>query len=144
MVVNVQQIVYYMVMLYLRGEMYIGHGRVCVCLSLPRRIPTLLHGLGCNLGKGRGCPLAVHYWAVHGFRCYDNSAEREMSASACTCSMPGWDIIRPHCSTTYVDAACCYRPSSVVCRSVMIVRLSPAIRLNQSTCRLRCGHGWAQ
>jgi len=27
-------------------------------------------------------------------------------------------IIRPHRSTTHVDAACCYRPSSVVCRSV--------------------------
>ena len=27
-------------------------------------------------------------------------------------------IIRPHRSTTYVDAACCYRPSSVVCLSV--------------------------
>jgi len=37
-----------------RGEMYIGHGRLCVCLSLPRRIPTLLHGPECNLGNGRG------------------------------------------------------------------------------------------
>jgi len=27
-------------------------------------------------------------------------------------------IIRPHCSTTYVYAACGYRPGSVVCRSV--------------------------
>jgi len=26
-------------------------------------------------------------------------------------------IIRPHHNTTYVDAAYCYRPSSVVCRS---------------------------
>ena len=57
--------------------------------------------------NGRECPLVVHYWAdlqaVHGFCCYDNmhvcklialytanaySAEREMSASACTCFMP--------------------------------------------------------
>jgi len=49
-----------------------------VCLSARRRIPTLLHGPGCNLGNGRGCPLAVHYWAdlqsVHGFSCYDNIA----------------------------------------------------------------------
>ena len=52
---------------------------VSVCLSVgsvSRRIPTLLHGPGCNLGNGRGCPLVVHYWAdlqsVHGFRCYDN------------------------------------------------------------------------
>jgi len=27
-------------------------------------------------------------------------------------------IIRPHRSTTYVDAAYCYRPSSVVCSSI--------------------------
>jgi len=33
-----------------RGEMYIGHGRLCVCVSVPCRIPTLLlHGRGCNL-----------------------------------------------------------------------------------------------
>jgi len=47
-----------------------------VCVSVPRRIPTPLHGPGCNLE--RGCPLVVHYWAdlqsVHGFRCYDNIA----------------------------------------------------------------------
>ena len=93
-----------------RDEMYIGHGRLCVCLSVPRRIPTLLHGLGyglgCNLGNGRGCPLVVYCWAdfqsVDAFRCYDKihvctlialytatayRAEREMSASACTGSM---------------------------------------------------------
>jgi len=58
--------------------MYIGHDRMCVCLcvSVPRRIPTLLHGPGCNLRNGRGCPLVVHYWAdmqsVHWFRCYGN------------------------------------------------------------------------
>jgi len=27
-------------------------------------------------------------------------------------------IIRPHRSTMYMDAAYCYRPSSMVCRSV--------------------------
>ena len=62
-----------------RGEMHIGHGRLSVCLSVPRRIPTLLHGSRCNFGEnGRECPLVVHYWAdlqsVHGFRCYDNIA----------------------------------------------------------------------
>ena len=35
-----------------RGEMYIGHGRLGVCVSVPRRIPRiLLHGPGCKLGK---------------------------------------------------------------------------------------------
>ena len=34
-------------------EMYSGHGRlyVCLCASVPRRMPTLLHGPGCNLGE---------------------------------------------------------------------------------------------
>jgi len=37
-------------------------------------------------------------------------------------------IFRPHRSTTYVDAACCYRSSSVVCRSVglSVTVVSPA------------------
>jgi len=30
-------------------------------------------------------------------------------------------IIRPHRSTTYVGAACCYRPSSMVCQSVCLL-----------------------
>ena len=29
-------------------------------------------------------------------------------------------VIRPHHSTVYVDAACCYIPSSVVCQSVSL------------------------
>ena len=34
-----------------------------VCVSVRGRMPTLLHGPGCNLGSGRGCALVVHYWA---------------------------------------------------------------------------------
>jgi len=51
---------------------------VCVCLSryVRDRMPTLLHGPGCHLGSGRGCPLVVHYWADlqsgHVLRCYGN------------------------------------------------------------------------
>jgi len=39
---------------YSRGETYSGHGRLCmsVRVSVPRRIPKLLHGPGCNLGSG--------------------------------------------------------------------------------------------
>jgi len=29
--------------------MYVGHPRLSVCLFVSRRIPTLLHGPGCNL-----------------------------------------------------------------------------------------------
>jgi len=69
-----------------RREMYCGHSAhsrlrvcvcvcVCVCLSVCPcgRMPTLLHGPGCNLVT---CPLVVHYWAdlqsVRGLRCYCN------------------------------------------------------------------------
>jgi len=53
--------------------------RPSVCLSIPRRIPTQLHGPGCKLEEWyRECPLVVHYWTdlqlVHGFRCHDNIA----------------------------------------------------------------------
>jgi len=36
-----------------RREMYCGHAHlcVCVCLSVRGRMPTLLHGPGCNLGE---------------------------------------------------------------------------------------------
>jgi len=63
-----------------RREMYCGHARLCVCvsvcLSVRGRMPTLLHGHRCNVGSGRGCPLVAHCWAdlhsVHGLRCYGN------------------------------------------------------------------------
>jgi len=55
---------------------------------------------GVTWGNGwEGCPLVVHCWAnlqsVHWFRCYENSAEREMSVSACTRSMPGCCLLIP-------------------------------------------------
>ena len=46
-------------------------------------------------------------------------------------------IIRPHHSTTYVDAACCYRPSSAVCQSDTLVsraKMAAPIKM-----RLGCG-----
>ena len=59
-----------------RRKMYCGHARLCICVSVRGRTPTLLHGPSCNLGRGRGCPLLVHYWAdlqsVHRLRCYGN------------------------------------------------------------------------
>jgi len=33
-----------------RRKIYCGHARLCVCLSVRCRTPTLLHGPGCNLG----------------------------------------------------------------------------------------------
>jgi len=54
-----------------RDEMYIGRGRLCVCLSLAA-FPHYCNDLDVSWKNGRGCPLVVH-WAdlqsVHGFRC---------------------------------------------------------------------------
>jgi len=67
-----------------------------VCVSVPRRIPTLpvLHGPGCKLGELYVVPSSCAL--LGGFAIgarvpllYQHSAEREMSASACTRSMPG-------------------------------------------------------
>jgi len=46
------------------GEMYSGHSRlyVCVCVSVYRRIPTLLRGPGCNL-----CTIGQIYNRCTGF-----------------------------------------------------------------------------
>ena len=56
--------------------MYIGHGRLSVCLSLA----TFRHCCmdpDVSWGNGRRCPLVVHCWAdlqSHGFLCHDNIA----------------------------------------------------------------------
>ena len=67
----------------------------------------LLYGLGCNFGEWYGCPLVVHYLAdlqsVHGYRCCDNSAGREMSTSACTHSMAGYEYL--HVGKYYIPLA---------------------------------------
>jgi len=62
-----------------RRKMYCGHARLCVCLSVLGRTPTLLHGAtdpDVTWGRCRGGPLVVHYWvdyqSVHQLRCYDN------------------------------------------------------------------------
>ena len=58
--------------------MYIGHGRLCVCLTLAA-CPHCCTDPDITYGNGRRCPLVVHYWAdlqsVHGFGCYDNIAQ---------------------------------------------------------------------
>ena len=77
----------------------VTHVCVSVSMSVPRRIPTLLHGPGCNLGNGRGstCCALLDGFAIgaHFSLLSQHSAEREMSVSACTCCMPGlvyWQV----------------------------------------------------
>ena len=59
-----------------RREMYTGHGRLCVCLSLAA-FAHYCTDPGVTWGMV-GVPLVVRCWAdmqsVHGFRCYDNIA----------------------------------------------------------------------
>jgi len=59
--------------------MYIGQVRLSVCLSVPRRISTLLHAdPDVTWGNATGRLIVVHCWAdlqsVLGFRCSNNTA----------------------------------------------------------------------
>ena len=59
-----------------RGEVYIGHGRLFVCLSMCLSLSAFPHYCtdpDVTWGNGRGCPLVVHYW-VHRFHIYDSIA----------------------------------------------------------------------
>jgi len=77
---------------------------VCVCLPVPCRIPTLLHGPGCNLWNDMACSLVVHYWAdwqsAHGFRCYDN-IPRTRNVSECLYSLYAWFLLLLLCYYFY-------------------------------------------
>ena len=63
-----------------------------VCLSVPCRIPTLLHRPGCNLAEWYGVPSSCALGRINArvSLLWQHSAEREMSASVCTRSMPGY------------------------------------------------------
>jgi len=63
-----------------RGEMYIGHGRLCVCLSI-----AILHYCtdpDVSWRNGRGCPLVVHYGRLCN-RCTDFVAMTTSPNSNC-------------------------------------------------------------
>jgi len=60
-------------------EMYSGHPRLCVCLSVCLSATACLHyctNPGVTRGSGRRCLLVVHCWvdlqSVHGLRCCGN------------------------------------------------------------------------
>jgi len=89
--------------------MYIGHARlyvwlVClpVCLSVyvsvPRSIPTLLYEPGCKLGEWSGVPSSdalLGGFAIGArISLLWQQPEREVLASACTRSMPGFVLIQ--------------------------------------------------
>ena len=83
--------------------MYIGHGRLYLCLSVPRHISTLLHGPGCKLRECYGW-VPSSYGLLGGFATgarvsllRSHSSELEMSASACTRSVPGYVCNNKEC-----------------------------------------------
>jgi len=75
------------------SKMCIGHGHLCVCLSVFHRIPTLLHGPGCNLGEWYGVPCScalLGRFAIDAqvLLLWQYSAERKMSECACVWLWP--------------------------------------------------------
>jgi len=103
-----------------RCKMYCGHARLCVCLSVLGRMPTLVHGPGCNLGSGRGCPLVVHYWAdlqlVHGLRCCGNTRNAWQSPAVI------WQARRARCHALRMPGRCRQRLPSPAIKSTHLLR----------------------
>jgi len=80
---------------FMNHSVHWSRASVClsVCLSVRRRMPTLLHGPGCNSGEWYGLPLSCALLGefASGARVsllWQHSVERKMSASNCTRSMP--------------------------------------------------------
>jgi len=79
---------------------------------------TVRHFFG-SYPLGRG-PRVAFFWQ------WSSGVRNEVMQLCCPPLLRRWEnqcmlsscIVRPHRSTTYVDAAYSYRPSSVVCRSV--------------------------
>ena len=76
-----------------RREMYIGHARLCVCLSVRGRMPTLPHGSGCNLGEWQrvptSCALLGGFAIGARVSLLDNIA-RTRNVSECLYSLYAW------------------------------------------------------
>jgi len=88
---------------------------MAICLSVPHRIPTLLHSPDVNWGHGRGFPLVVQCWAdlqlVPGFHCYDNIApnakcQQVLVLALCLVEVADWcgdSIVSHHCIFKHLD-----------------------------------------
>jgi len=99
--------VYYTLHIYSGVKLYSGHFSRQIQLTVRRNSGSVIKTLPLILVW-----LMLYYWLSWLHICHLTSAPL-VSVCICLCV-----IIRPHCSTTYVDAAYCYWPSSVVCRSV--------------------------
>jgi len=81
-------------------EMYIGHTRLSVCVSVCLSLAAFPHycmDLDVTWGNGRGCPLVVHCWAdlqsVHGLlRCYESTVSNA-NVSECLYLLHAWLLL---------------------------------------------------
>ena len=117
---------------------------VCVSLSLAA-FPHYCTDLDLNWGNGKGCPLVVHIWAdlqsVHGFRCYDNRAGCEMSASACTRSMPGFNFVQAPGTDQFLTSSTIWHKKL---RNVMVVGHGQRVdKINLTLTRPSLAFSWA-
>jgi len=125
---------------------------VSVCLSICLSLAAFPHYCtdpDVTWWTGRGCPIVVHcltdLQSVHGFRCCNNthvckltalctanlySAEREMSASACTRSMAGWSYCKHsnHCEMVMVNIVSCHANASILANTESALR-SPEVEI---------------
>jgi len=112
-------------------EMYSGHGRLCVYLSVS--LATFSHYCtdpDVTLGSGRGCPLVVHLWAdlqsVHRFCWYDNIvANAKCQRVLVLAHVPGGFIISyfysvPQCSQIRRISVRCLSVRLFVCHMPVV------------------------
>jgi len=116
-----------------RGEMYIAHDRLCVCVCACLSRAAFLHycmGLNVTLGNGRVCPLVVHYWAdsqlVHGFRCHGNR---------CVCTVL-YNTVGRRCNANV------YR-STLMLYGQLPVKFSKALHRTRNVSECRCARSMA-
>jgi len=122
---------------------------VCVCLSvclhIPRRMPTLLHAPGCNLGNGKECPLVVHFWAdlqsVHEFVAM-TSQRRTRNVSECLYSLCAWFdlywfiLLYKSCTAIHSKSA---KIEETKCGLIVVSCTSSTIFRRKQTCKSFCG-----
>ena len=77
--------------------MCIGHGRLCVCMSVCLCLAAFPHYCSdpdVTWRNGSRFPLVVHFWvnlqSVHGFRCYDNIASNAKFQRVLVYSLYAW------------------------------------------------------
>jgi len=117
-----------------RGEMYSGHGRVCVyvCLCVCLSLATFPHYcadpdviwrhrcmfITVNRGRGRGCPLVVHYWTdSQSMHVFSLIGRQTRNVSECLYSFYAWFYPRSWPRTCWLttSAAVLESPMPVHC-----------------------------